>query len=89
MKGVASSQGPWIVCLFACKLWNMRGQTSCTLARHSTDRQAWEVEMQERKEMDKEPKIRLDKMEEGRTGLEIGRMRKQKTERQRREKAER
>jgi len=78
-----------MVCLSACKEWNMRGQASCTLARHSKDRQAWEVEMQERKEMDKEPKIRLDKMAEGRTGLERGRMRKQKTERQRREKAER
>ena len=47
------------------------------------------VEMKERRSRDAGPRMRLDIRGEGRTGLESGWMRKQKTERLRREKAER
>ena len=67
----------------------MRGHASWTAARQSKARHAWEVEIQERRKIDVKPRRRLERIPSGRTGLERGMMRKQKTERQRREKAER
>ena len=70
-------------------MWNIRGQTIWTAARESRARHSWGVEKKERKSKDTDPRMRLDTRGERRTGLERGRMRKQKTERLRREKAER
>ena len=67
----------------------MRGKTIWTAARESRARHSWGVEMKERRSRDTDPRMRLDTRGERRTGLERGRMRKQKTERLRREKAER
>ena len=47
------------------------------------------MEMRERRSRDTDPRMRLDTRGEGRTGLERGTIRKQKTERLSREKAER
>lgn len=66
----------------------MRGHAICTAARQRRARTAWEVEIQESRKMAMEPSTRLGRMPCGRTGLESGRMKKQKTERQRREKAD-
>ena len=67
----------------------MRGQATWTAARVTRDRETWVVEMQVRRERDMEARMRLESMGEGITGLKRGRMRKQNTERQSREKAER
>ena len=70
-------------------MWNIRGQTKWTAARESRARHSWGVEMKERRSRDTGPRMRQDTRGEGRTVLERGRMRKQKTDRLRREKAER
>ena len=67
----------------------MRGQTIWTAARESKARHSWGVDIRERRSRDTDPRMRLDIRGEGRTGLEKGRMRKQKTHRLSREKAER
>ena len=67
----------------------MRGQTIWTAARDSRAKQSCVVERKERRSRDIVPRMRLDTRVEVRTGLERGRMRKQKTERLSREKAAR
>ena len=67
----------------------MIGQAICTVARDSSDRHSCGMEMQDRRDRDTDPSMRLDSTGEGRIGRERGTRRKLKTERHSREKAER